>query len=97
MRSYVTSYNAMFSRRAPDAPAVERIEIPIIQRDYAQGREADAVRRIRRNFLGSTPRIGFASGPRCCAIWWRQGCSASRSWCRAAFAPPAPDAQIAAR
>jgi hypothetical protein len=62
MRSYVTSYNAMFSRRAPDAPAVERIEIPIIQRDYAQGREADAVRRIRRNFL-DVLHEALTSGP----------------------------------
>ena len=51
MRSYVTSYNALFSRRAPDAPVVERIEIPLIQRDYAQGRDGDAVARIRANFL----------------------------------------------
>ena len=51
MRSYVTSYNALFTRRAPDVPAVERIEIPLIQRDYAQGREGDAVARIRTNFL----------------------------------------------
>jgi hypothetical protein len=51
MRSYITSYNALFSRRAPDAPAVEHIEIPLIQRDYAQGRDADAVARIRANFL----------------------------------------------
>ncbi|RKG72970.1 DUF262 domain-containing protein [Corallococcus terminator] len=51
MKSYVTSYNALFTRHAPDAPAVERIEIPLIQRDYAQGREGDAVARIRANFL----------------------------------------------
>lgn len=51
MRSYVTSYNALFTRRAPDAPAVERIEIPLIQRDYAQGRDDDAVARIRISFL----------------------------------------------
>ncbi len=52
MRSYVTSYNALFTRRVPGAPAIERIEIPLIQRDYAQGREGDAVARIRTNFLG---------------------------------------------
>lgn len=51
MRSYVTSYNAMFSQAAPDAPRVEKIEIPIIQRDYAQGRDGESVRRIRRSFL----------------------------------------------
>jgi hypothetical protein len=53
MKSYVTSYYALFSQRAPDAPAVERIEIPLIQRDYAQGRVGDAVTRIRANFLGA--------------------------------------------
>lgn len=51
MRSHVTSYNALFARRVADAPAVERIEIPLIQRDYAQGREGGVVERIRANFL----------------------------------------------
>jgi hypothetical protein len=51
MKSYVTSYNALFARRTADAPVVKRIEIPIIQRDYAQGRDSDAVARIRTNFL----------------------------------------------
>jgi hypothetical protein len=51
MKSYVTSYNGLFARRAAGAPVVERIEIPIIQRDYAQGRDSDAVARIRANFL----------------------------------------------
>jgi hypothetical protein len=51
MRSYITSYNALFTCRAPDAPAVERIEIPLIQRDYAQGREGGMVERIRTSFL----------------------------------------------
>ena len=51
MRSYVTSYNALFARRSPDAPAVQRIEIPLIQRDYAQGREGGMVERIRTSFL----------------------------------------------
>lgn len=52
MKSYVTSFNGLFGQRAPDVPQVARIEIPIIQRDYAQGRESDAVRRIRDGFLG---------------------------------------------
>ena len=30
---------------------VERIEIPLFQRDYAQGRDTDPVRRIRADFL----------------------------------------------
>ena len=51
MRSYITSYSALFERRAADAPAVDRIEIPLIQRDYAQGREGGMVERIRSSFL----------------------------------------------
>lgn len=51
MKSYVASYNGLFARHAADAPEVKRIEIPIIQRDYAQGRDSDAVARIRANFL----------------------------------------------
>ena len=51
MKSYVTSYNDLFARRSGEAPVVDRIEIPIIQRDYAQGRDSDAVARIRANFL----------------------------------------------
>jgi len=51
VKSYVTSYNGLFTRGAPDAPVVDRIEIPLIQRDYAQGRQGEAVKRIRAGFL----------------------------------------------
>ena len=51
MKSYITSYNGLFARRRADAPVVERIEIPVIQRDYAQGRDSDMVARIRASFL----------------------------------------------
>jgi Protein of unknown function DUF262 len=51
MRSYITSYSAMFTHRAPDVPAVDRIEIPLIQRDYAQGRKGGVVELIRASFL----------------------------------------------
>jgi len=51
MKSYITSYNGLFERPTGDAPAVQRIEIPIIQRDYAQGRDSGTVARIRANFL----------------------------------------------
>jgi hypothetical protein len=53
MKSYITSYNGLFARREASAPEVRRIEIPLIQRDYAQGRDSDAVARIRDNFLGA--------------------------------------------
>ena len=51
MKSFVTSYNSLFARQSEDASRVDRIEIPIIQRDYAQGRDSDEVERIRSNFL----------------------------------------------
>ncbi len=51
MKSAVTSYNALFSQRRPDVPAVDRIEIPLLQRDYAQGRQDANVARIRADFL----------------------------------------------
>jgi hypothetical protein len=53
MKSLVTSYNGLFKSAAlnDNALAVDRIEIPIIQRDYAQGRDTSAVARIRANFL----------------------------------------------
>ncbi|MGT2476648.1 DUF262 domain-containing protein [Paraburkholderia terrae] len=71
MKSYVTSYNGLFARRTADTPVVQRIEIPIIQRDYAQGRDSDGVARIRANFLdvlqdaletGSTANLDFVYG-----------------------------------
>lgn len=51
MKSYITSYNGLFARPTSDAPLVQRIEIPIIQRDYAQGRDSGTVARIRISFL----------------------------------------------
>lgn len=44
MDSYVTSFAGLFD-------TVDRIEIPLIQRDYAQGRGGAAVERIRASFL----------------------------------------------
>lgn len=46
MKSCVTSYAGLFA-------TVERIEIPVIQRDYAQGRRGEAVERILRDPLVS--------------------------------------------
>ena len=45
MKSFVTSYNGLFAHHSPDAPTVERIEVPLIQRDYAQGRRGETVER----------------------------------------------------
>jgi hypothetical protein len=47
-----TSFFALTEGDQPDSSfAVERIEIPLFQRDYAQGRASDLVRRIRTDFL----------------------------------------------
>ena len=55
MSSYETSFVGLFEARpsASDAPTVARVEIPLIQRDYAQGRIDPAVDEIRTNFLGA--------------------------------------------
>ena len=42
------------SHRSKEARGIDRIEIPLIQRDYAQGRRSDPVNRIRSQ-LSSTP------------------------------------------
>lgn len=52
MKSFVTSFAQLFEHRS-DVPVVRRIKIPLIQRDYAQGRESEEVTAIRNNFLDS--------------------------------------------
>lgn len=50
--SYRTTFIGLTEEREPDeALAVQRIEIPLFQRDYAQGRENDSAERIRSDFL----------------------------------------------
>lgn len=51
MKSFVTSYAGLFGREMPGIPQVRRIEIPLIQRDYAQGRPGKSVGRIRGDFI----------------------------------------------
>jgi hypothetical protein len=51
MSSYVTSFVGLFAHRADTALIVNRIEIPLIQRDYAQGRVDQPVTQIREHFL----------------------------------------------
>ena len=47
---------------ADEPVRIHRIEIPMIQRDYAQGRLGAGVTRIRRSFLGAL-RSALTSGP----------------------------------
>ncbi len=47
-----TSFFALCNHvRQGDGVAVERVEIPLFQRDYAQGRKSDRAQRIRDDFL----------------------------------------------
>ena len=59
-----TSFFALTNDADPDdGEAVERVEIPRFQRDYAQGRETDRVRRIRTDFLDALRHCPSGSGP----------------------------------
>lgn len=52
MSSFVTSYAALFTDSGDNGrTAIEWVEIPLIQRDYAQGREDTAASEIRSDFL----------------------------------------------
>lgn len=51
LRGYPTSFTGMFGRAHGDSPAITSVEIPMIQRDYAQGREDPGTADIRGNFL----------------------------------------------
>lgn len=51
MPGYLTSYAGLFAPPTTDAPAVTSIEIPLIQRDYAQGRTDARASDIRERFL----------------------------------------------
>lgn len=53
MRGYLTSYVELFHDRPSGAPRIDSVEIPLIQRDYAQGRPGTFVEEIRANFLES--------------------------------------------
>ena len=53
MSSFITTYVGLFEPvdSAAEGDRIERIEIPLIQRDYAQGRETPVADRIRADFL----------------------------------------------
>lgn len=46
----LTSYSQLFGREI-EGQIIHQIEIPLIQRDYAQGRKTDSVNRIRESFI----------------------------------------------
>ena len=48
---YRTTFHRMFGEQAAGTSRVEKVEIPLIQRDYAQGRLGARTNAIRRTFL----------------------------------------------
>lgn len=60
MKGYLTSYVELFQDHPTGAPAITKVEIPLIQRDYAQGRTGADVEEIRTSFLEVL--IGAISG-----------------------------------
>ncbi len=52
MTDFIASYTELFEP-ADDRPPIKRIEVPLIQRDYAQGRSDEKATRIRADFLST--------------------------------------------
>jgi hypothetical protein len=51
MNSFTTSFVKLFGHNVTDEVVINKIRIPLIQRDYAQGRDGEKVSRIRKSFL----------------------------------------------
>ena len=51
MNHTLTSYISLFDKNLQATHRIQRIEIPLIQRDYAQGRHGASVERIRKDFV----------------------------------------------
>lgn len=51
MNQTLMSYVSLFGKSQDGTHRIDRIEIPLIQRDYAQGRQSESVERIRRDFI----------------------------------------------
>ncbi|MCM4083051.1 DUF262 domain-containing protein [Paractinoplanes hotanensis] len=51
MKGYLTSYAGLFGTRPAGEPSISSIQIPLIQRDYAQGRPEALVEEVRLGFL----------------------------------------------
>jgi len=51
VKGYLTTYAGLFEAQPGDVPGISSIEIPLIQRDYAQGRPSAWVEEIRVDFL----------------------------------------------
>ncbi len=53
IKTKTTAFIDVFNQKNKDGEAITGIEVPIIQRDYAQGRETKEVTRIRNQFVNA--------------------------------------------
>lgn len=51
MKGFRTTFVDMFEHAHPEAPEIKSIEIPLIQRDYAQGRPDEHAEEVRQMFV----------------------------------------------
>ena len=63
MKSEETSFNGLFTQVFEHGLRVHRIEVPLIQRDYAQGRPDVPTTRIRHRFLDALIAAAVGEGP----------------------------------
>jgi hypothetical protein len=63
MKSEETSFSGLFTQVFENGLTVHRIEVPLIQRDYAQGRPDAPTTRIRGRFLDALIAAAVGEGP----------------------------------
>jgi hypothetical protein len=63
MKSVETSFSGLFTEVFENGLTVHRIEVPLIQRDYAQGRPDAPTTRIRSRFLDVLVAAAVGKGP----------------------------------
>jgi hypothetical protein len=61
VKGHQTTFLGLFDEPADDRPVITGIEIPIIQRDYAQGRPDDETRAIRRRFARAIVQAAYGA------------------------------------
>lgn len=61
MKGHQTTFLGLLDEPVGDRPVITGIEIPIIQRDYAQGRPDDETRAIRRRFARAVVEAAYGA------------------------------------
>lgn len=73
MKRYQTTFVGLFDGSEDGRPAITSIEIPIIQRDFAQGRPDDEATPIRERFLDAIVRAVTTDADMGLGAWRTQG------------------------